>query len=77
MSEPEEYFSKWFFRFYSKIILFEGLFVNPKAYNFLVKSISNFDKKRLILLLRENGFKNIKLKSQLSNAAFIVTASKQ
>lgn len=76
MSEPQNKFGKLFFNLYSKLILFEGFFVNREAYVFLVHQIYTFDRKKLAKTLKESGFSRIKIKTQFSGVAFIVTAEK-
>lgn len=77
MSRPEEGFMKDFFKFYSKVMVLEGSFINKDAYKFLVESINRFDKKKLGRLLRKKGFTKIKFRTLPSGAAFIATAYKE
>jgi ubiquinone/menaquinone biosynthesis C-methylase UbiE len=58
-------------------MILEGMLVDRNAYSFLVSSIERFDKKNLLKLLKNNGFKNIELEYMPFGAAFVVTAYKR
>lgn len=76
MARPEGTLSRYFFKAYSKIMLLEGMFIDSEAYSFLVRSINEFDKKKLLKMLKDQGFVDIKLDDLPSNVAFLVTARK-
>ncbi len=76
MSSPESGFEKYLFKLYFNVMILEGMLVDRNAYSFLVSSIKKFDKKHLLRLLKNNGFKDIKIVDLPSKAAFAVTALK-
>ncbi|MDE1870829.1 MAG: ubiquinone/menaquinone biosynthesis methyltransferase [Candidatus Micrarchaeota archaeon] len=76
MSRPERGFNKYFFKFYSRVMLLEGMLVDRNAYSFLVKSIRGFDRENAASLLERNGFSAVKIRELPTGVAFIITATK-
>jgi demethylmenaquinone methyltransferase/2-methoxy-6-polyprenyl-1,4-benzoquinol methylase len=76
MAEPEDGIMKCLSSMYLKIILLEGMLINPNAYSFLVSSIKKFDKGKLPVILKKHGFDEIKILGLPSGVAFMVTARK-
>jgi demethylmenaquinone methyltransferase/2-methoxy-6-polyprenyl-1,4-benzoquinol methylase len=76
MAIPDSFFEREFFRLYSRFMLIAGSLVDVGAYAWLVKSIKNFDKKRLAQLAAKNKFKNVKITNLTSGIAYLLTAEK-
>lgn len=76
MASPENAAQKAFFDFYSVIMKALGSLVDRKAYSWLVGTINSFDKKELIRIMKESGFREIKSKSLTSGIAYLITAKK-
>jgi len=76
MSKPDIGIMKYLFRIYFGVMLLEGLFVDRRAYSFLVDSIKRFDKRNLVNLLKEHGFVRVELVDLPFRAAFLATAYK-
>lgn len=77
MSKPERGIMRYAFNLYSNIMMAEGMFVDRRAYEFLVESIKTFDKGRMSKLLTESGFDNVHTRSLPSGAAFLMVAHKR
>ncbi len=77
MSAPDRGFMKYFFKFYSRIMVLEGSLIDRNAYSFLVSSIKKFDKKRLETLMKEKGFAEVEVKDLQSGIAFVATGYKK
>ncbi|MCL4382099.1 ubiquinone/menaquinone biosynthesis methyltransferase [Candidatus Marsarchaeota archaeon] len=76
MSLPKHGINKYVFNFYVNVMRFEGALIDNNAYSFLIKSIKEFDKDRLLALLKKKGFGKVECRALLTNAAFLVTAVK-
>ncbi len=76
MSDPEGKFSKLFFNLYAKIMILEDSLVDKDAYSFLINSIRSFDEQRLINIMKNKGFKNIKVAKLCPYVTFLLTAEK-
>jgi len=59
-----------------KVILFFGMFVDEKAYAWLVSSMMRFNKKAFLEKVRAKGFRNVRYVPLISGMAFIVTGEK-
>ena len=73
---PDEKLQRMFFRAYSKVILLAGTFGDKKAYEWLVSSMMQFDKKSLMEKVRARGFWNIRYEPLTSGIAFMVVGRK-
>ncbi len=76
MSNPKGKFSKLFFNLYAKIMILEDSLVDKDAYSFLINSIHSFDEQRLINIIKNKGFKNIKVVKLCPYVTFLLTAEK-
>lgn len=76
MAKPDNGLSRYFFSFYSRIMLLEGMLADRNAYSFLVNTIKEFDKGRVAKVLEKNGFCNVKIMELPTRVAFIITAVK-
>ncbi len=65
-----------FFRIYFFIIRMVGSLIDKKAYDWLTYSILAFDKKRMVNILQEKGFKDLKIKNLPFCIAFLITGIK-
>ncbi len=77
MAKPDRGIMKYLFRLYFKIMKLEGIFIDRKAYEFLVESISTFDKNKLKQILEKEGFVKITLTELPSKVAFMLIAYKK
>lgn len=76
MSNPKGRFFKLFFNLYAKIMILEDSLVDKDAYSFLISSIHSFDEQRLIGIMKNKGFKNIKVVKLFPYITFLLTAEK-
>jgi demethylmenaquinone methyltransferase / 2-methoxy-6-polyprenyl-1,4-benzoquinol methylase len=76
MALPDEEFQRAFFKAYGVFMKVIGSFVDKDAYSWLVDTINTFDKKRLAAIVRESGFRNVRLTNLKSGVAFVLTAEK-
>ncbi|MHB1664276.1 MAG: ubiquinone/menaquinone biosynthesis methyltransferase [bacterium] len=76
MSNPKGKFSKLFFNLYVKIMILEDSLADKDAYSFLINSIHSFDEQRLIEIMKNQGFKNIKVIKLCPYVTFLLTAEK-
>ncbi len=76
MAAPDDLIQGAFFRAYSKVMLFVGSFVEGDTYAWLVRTIKEFDKKKLARLMASAGFKNVRIRNLPSGIAFIASAEK-
>jgi demethylmenaquinone methyltransferase/2-methoxy-6-polyprenyl-1,4-benzoquinol methylase len=58
LAYPDRLWQRLLFRAYSKVILFFGMFVDEKAYAWLVSSMMRFNKKAFLEKVRAKGFRN-------------------
>ena len=77
MALPDSRAGRYFFAAYSKIMKAVGSSVSKDAYSWLVYSISKFDKRRLMHILEDAGFKDLSIKSLRSGMAFMACGAKQ
>lgn len=77
MALPDDPVRRRFFELYSNVMRFVGSFVDQEAYDWLVESIKEFDKKRLLSEIRSGGFSRVEEKDLASGVAFLVTARKR
>lgn len=76
MAKPDDPYQSAFFSFYSVFMRFVGMFENNEAYKWLVGSIKRFDKKRLMKILKAEGFKDIRIEPLRTGVAYIVYGRK-
>ncbi len=76
MGKPENKFLKVFFRLYFILIRLIGSLIDKKAYEWLTYSILAFDRKKIIGMLDEKGFKNLKVKNLPFHIGFLITGIK-
>lgn len=77
MAMPENPIQKGFFKLYFGVMRFVGKSVDPKAYNWLFDSVSEFDRKSVVRKLQEAKFENVRLKDLVSGVGFIITGEKR
>ena len=76
LAYPDKKWQRLFFRIYSKIIMFYGMFVDEKAYEWLISSMMRFNKKAFIEQVKARGFRNVRCVPLVSGMAFMVTGEK-
>ncbi len=76
MAMPDDKFQQAFFNVYKLPMGIVGRIGNPKAYPWLISTISRFDKAELLEDMRKAGFSKIKLRSLPSGIAFLAIAEK-
>ncbi len=76
MAMPDSFSERLFFRVYSVFMKTFGFFVDYEAYSWLSKSIHQFNKKRLIKILNDTGFKDVKYLKLKTGIAYIVYGRK-
>ncbi len=72
MAMPDGGAQRAFFSFYSVFMRVAGAFVDNKTYKWLVETIKKFDKKKLVEILKETGFKEVKIEGLTSGIAYMV-----
>lgn len=77
MAMPDDSLQRAFFNFYSVPMKAIGSLVSYDTYSWLVDTIKNMDKERVMKILASSGFVNIKTRSLSSGIAFLITAEKQ
>ncbi len=76
MAMPDDENQRRFFEAYSVVMKLAGSLVDSKTYSWLVETIRNFDKKKLVREMRSSGFRNVRIRALRSGIAFLVTAEK-
>ncbi len=76
MAAPKRGIHKYFFKFYSRIMLLEGYFVDRNSYSFLVDSIRKFDSDKVARIIKNAGFKNVNITYLQTHVAFMICATK-
>jgi demethylmenaquinone methyltransferase/2-methoxy-6-polyprenyl-1,4-benzoquinol methylase len=76
MGKSENKLLDMFFKVYFFIIRLVGSFINKNAYQWLTYSILAFDRKKMIDILAEKGFKSLKIKNLPFNIGFLITGIK-
>ena len=76
MAMPDDKLQAVFFNAYKLPMGIVGRIGNPKAYPWLISTISRFDKTELLEDMREAGFSKIRLRSLRSGIAFLAIAEK-
>jgi len=76
VAKPGAILNKLFKFYYFKIIPMIGAKYNKNAYLYLVNSLWAFEKDKIIDLLKDLNFKDIKIKNLTLGAAFILSAKK-
>ena len=76
MALPDNPSQNAFFRVYSNFMLFVGAFVDRETYGWLVKTITEFDKKLLKSMMEKEGFRNVKIISLKSGIAYLAYGEK-
>ncbi len=61
---------------YFKMMRLIGSVVNRKAYRFLTESITQFDRRRMVDILKKSGFRDVKIKNLSGEMAFIISGRK-
>ncbi len=77
VAKPESKFIDFFRFYYFKVIPVIAARYNKDAYIHLVSTAWEFDKDRLIRMMKSTGFTNVKVKNLSWGAAFILTAWKR
>ena len=77
MGKPQNKFLNMFFRVYFFIIRLVGSLINEKAYDWLTYSILAFDRKKMMDILKEKGFKDLKIKNLPFHIGFLITGIKE
>ena len=76
MGRPENNFFNIFFKIYFIFIRLIGSFIDKKAYEWLTYSILAFDRKKMLKILGEKRFKDLKIKNLPFHIGFIITGIK-
>ncbi len=76
MGRPQNKLLNIFFKSYFFIIRLVGSLIDEKAYDWLTYSILAFDRKKMMDILKEKGFKNLKIKNLPFNIGFLITGIK-
>ncbi len=76
MGRPDTPLNRAVIRAYWGAISWIGALEDKNAFDWLVYSTSRFDKANFVRVLKEAGFKNIRLGNEITGAAFIVTGNK-
>ncbi|MDE1860405.1 MAG: ubiquinone/menaquinone biosynthesis methyltransferase [Candidatus Micrarchaeota archaeon] len=77
MALPDDLPQRLLFKLYFRMIMRPiGYLIDRDAYNWLNYSISRFDKRNLIRLLREEGFRDVSARQLFTGVGFIVTGTK-
>ncbi|MHB1697468.1 MAG: ubiquinone/menaquinone biosynthesis methyltransferase [bacterium] len=76
MGKSENKLLDMFFKIYFFIIRLIGSFINKNAYQWLTYSILAFERKKMINILTEKGFKSLKIKNLPFNIGFLITGIK-
>lgn len=77
MAEPESAFGRAAFRFYFGILMRPfGYMIGNDAYKWLLQSISQFDKREAIALLKSRGFRNVRTRLLATGFGFLITGTR-
>ncbi|MEM3839119.1 MAG: ubiquinone/menaquinone biosynthesis methyltransferase [Candidatus Micrarchaeaceae archaeon] len=76
MGRPDSAISRAVIRAYWLAVSPIGRYADPEAFKWLVESTSKFDKYKFASILRKAGFRNIKIKNEITGAAFMITGNK-
>ncbi len=76
LAYPDRAWQRLLFRIYSKVMVLSGMFVDEKAYEWLVSSMMKFNKRAFMEQVRVKGFRNVRYVPLVSGMAFMVTAEK-
>ena len=77
MGNPDKAAQRAIFQFYFGILMRPvGYIIGIDAYKWLLKSITNFDKKKAISMLKSSGFRNVKTRSLATGVGFLITGYK-
>ncbi len=77
MAKPDDALQRMLFRFYFGVIMHMIAYrINRKAYTWLYSSIMAFDKKKLMKIIKDEGFRNVRIKNLESGVCFMVTGNK-
>jgi demethylmenaquinone methyltransferase/2-methoxy-6-polyprenyl-1,4-benzoquinol methylase len=76
MGRPQNKLLSIFFKSYFFIIRLVGSLIDEKAYDWLTYSILAFDRKKMMDILKEKGFKDLKIKNLPFNIGFLITGIK-
>jgi demethylmenaquinone methyltransferase / 2-methoxy-6-polyprenyl-1,4-benzoquinol methylase len=73
LAMPDGALGRSFFKVYSRFMVLVGSLVDRQAYEWLVGSISGFDRHDLARMMEEKGFRNVEVRSLFPGIAFIAT----
>ena len=76
MGRPQNKLLNIFFKSYFFIIRLVGSLIDEKAYDWLTYSILAFDRKKMMDILKEKEFKDLKIKNLPFNIGFLITGIK-
>jgi demethylmenaquinone methyltransferase/2-methoxy-6-polyprenyl-1,4-benzoquinol methylase len=76
MGKPENKLLNILFKSYFIFIRLIGSFIDKQAYDWLTYSILAFDRKKMLSILNEKGFENIKIKNLPFHIGFLITGLK-
>ncbi len=76
MAMPDGGVQRAVFGLYAPVMRMVGRLVDKEAYDWLVDSIEQFDKKKFVSRIRGAGFKDVRMRQLASGIAYIVTASR-
>ena len=76
MARPDSWPARLFLKSFWTIIGAIGLLEDKEAYLWLVGSVNRFDKHRFFMILKDTGFRNVRMRSLPSGSAFMVTGNK-
>ncbi len=76
MGRPDTALDRALLRAYWSAVSIIGNSEDPNAFKWLVESTARLDKYGFAKILKEAGFRNIRVKNELSGAAFMITGNK-
>ena len=76
MGKPQNKLLNMFFKIYFSIIRLAGSLIDKRAYRWLTYSIMAFDRDKMLNILKDKGFKDLKIKNLPFHIAFIITGIK-
>ncbi len=73
MGKTDSKFLDFLYGLYFAVIRLAGSLINKDAYRWLTRSIMKFSRDKMIEILQDNGFENIKIKNLPFQICFIIT----